>query len=381
MSGIRGKTIVAGVGMAGVGEAPGRTAQDLLAEASVAALADAGLTLRDVDGLFTAQVGRHMPTLEIAEYLGIQPPVNLGTNTGGNSAIDHLLWAAMALDAGLCDVALICYGNNPRTRPAFSGPFDTTPYEARYEPRDPISSYALAAARHMHEFGTTREQLAAVAVSSRRWSQHHPLATKREPLTIEDVLASRMLCDPLTVLDCCLVTDGAGAVVLTRAERAPDLPHPAVHVLGVGSGLTHRHISQMPRLVETAAVTSGARAFAMAGLRPTDIDVVQLYDAFTINVLLFLENLGFVKPGEAGAFVAAGSIAPGGGLPVNTNGGGLSFAHSGMYGVFTVIEAVEQLRGTARGLQVGAPTTALCHGNGGVLSAESTAILATAAAL
>lgn len=378
---IRGKAIIAGVGLAGIGRAPGYEAVELLAQASSKALADAGLTMKDVDGLFVAQVARHMPTLEVAEYLGIDPPVNVGTNMGGNSAIDHVLWAAMALDAGLCNVALVAYGNNPRSKPAFSGPFDTTTHETRYHPRDPISSYALAAARHMYEYGTTREQLAAVAVASREWATHNPLATKRERITVADVLASRMLADPITVLDCCLVTDGAGAIVMTRPDRAKDLDHDAVYVLGVGTGQTHRHISQMPDLTQTGAVTSGRRAFEMAKLTPEDVDVLQLYDAFTINVLLFLENLGFVKPGESGAFVESGAIAPGGSLPVNTNGGGLSFCHSGMYGIFTLVEAVQQLRGDAPGLQLDSPTVALCHGNGGVLSAESTAILGTEATL
>ncbi len=233
----------------------------------------------------------------------------------------------------------------------------------------------------MHDFGTTRQQLAAVAVAARQWAQRNPIAFARDPLTLEDVLSSRMICDPLSVLDCCLVTDGAGALVMTRADRARDLKRPPVYLLGCASAQTHRQISQMPDLTVTAAASSGPRAFAMAQLGPHEVDVLQLYDAFTINVLLFLEDLGFCKKGEAGAFVAAGAIAPGGSLPVNTNGGGLSCVHPGMYGIFTLIEAVEQLRGSAGERQIHGANVALAHGNGGMLSAQTTAILGTAAVL
>ncbi len=320
-----------------------------------------------------------LPTLAVGEYLGIRPAVAVGTNTGGNSFVDHVLWAALALQTGQCSVALICYGSNQRT--GKGTPPDAPPYEVRYNPREPITSYALAAARHMHQYGTTREQLAAVAVSARQWAQRNPLAFARDPLTLEDVLASRMVCDPLSVLDCCLVTDGAGALVMTRADRARDLKRSPVYLLGCASAQTHRQISQMPDLTVTAAAASGPRAFEMAGLQPHDVDVLQLYDAFTINVLLFLEDLGFCRKGEAGAFVAEGGIAPGGALPVNTNGGGLSCMHPGMYGIFTLIEAVEQLRGNAGDRQIPNAQVALAHGNGGLLSAQSTAILGVQAVL
>jgi acetyl-CoA acetyltransferase len=344
-----------------------------------AALEDAGLSLRDVDGLFTANMANILPTLTTGEYLGIRPVVAVGTNTGGNSFVDHLQWAAHALHARLCDVALICYGSNQRT--GKNAPPDPPPYETPYQPRDPISSYALAAARHMHVYGTTRRQLACVAVAARQWAQRNPLAFARDPLSVEDVLASRMICDPISLLDCCLVTDGAGAVVLVRAERGAHQRQTPIYLLGCASAQTHRQISQMPDLTVTAAAQSGPRAFAQAGLTPSDIDVVQLYDAFTINVLLFLEDLGFCQKGEAGALVEGGAIAPGGALPVNTNGGGLSCVHPGMYGIFTIIEAVEQLRGTAGERQVLGAQTALVHGNGGMLSAQSTAIFGTAAVL
>jgi acetyl-CoA acetyltransferase len=376
---IRGAAAFTGIGLAGIGLAPGYSHLDLIGLAVHDALDDAGLKLDDIDGLFPANMANILPTLAVGEYLGIRPKVAVGTNTGGNSLIDHTQWAALALQAGLCDVALICYGSNQRT--GKSAPPDQPPYEAPYHSRDPITSYALAAARHMHQYGTTREQLAAVAVAARQWAQRNPRAFARDPLSLSDVLASRMVCDPLSVLDCCLVTDGAGAAIMTLADRARDLKQPPVYLLGCASAQSHRQISQMPDLTVTAASQSGPRAFAMAGLSARDVDVLQLYDAFTINVILFLEDLGFCERGAAGPLVASGAIAPGGKLPVNTNGGGLSCVHPGMYGMFALIEAVEQLRGGAGERQVANANIALAHGNGGMLSAQTTAILGTAAVL
>jgi acetyl-CoA acetyltransferase len=231
----------------------------------------------------------------------------------------------------------------------------------------------------MHQYGTTREDLAHIAVAARQWAQLNPLAHARDPLSIEQVLDSRLVSDPLSVLDCCLVTDGGGALVLVRSERARDFPKPPVYVLGAAAATWHRQIGSMPDLTVTAAAESGPRAFAMAGLAPKDVDVLELYDAFTINTLLFLEDLGFCAKGEGGAFVRNGRIAPGGVLPVNTNGGGLSCCHPGMYGMFLLIEAVQQLRAEAGDRQVPNAEIALCHGNGGVLSSQVTALLGTAA--
>ena len=373
---LRGKSAIVGTGHAGFGEAPGLTACDIMAEAGLAALGDAGLRLPDVDGLFCTMMEDGMPALMAAEYLGIRPRFVEGTMTGGSSFVNYITAATMALEAGLCGVALIVYGSNQRSS---SGKLVTAsrppPYEQMYRPRYPISAYALAAARHMHEFGTTREQLADVAVAARAWAKHNPEAFARGDLTREDVLASRMVSDPLTVRDCCLVTDGGGAVVMVRSERARDFPKPPVYVLASAAESTHRQISQMPDFTVTAARESGARAFAAAKVAPSDIDVVELYDAFTINTILFLEDLGFCKKGEGGAFVADGRIAPDGALPVNTNGGGLSCVHPGMYGIFTVIEATRQIRGDAPGLQIGNVDLALAHGNGGTLSSQVTAIL------
>ena len=373
---LRGKSAIVGTGHAGFGEAHGLTSFDVMAQSALAALGDAGLKLSDVDGLFCTMMEDSMPALMAAEYLGIQPRFIDGTMSGGSSFVNYLTSATMALDAGLCDVALIVYGSNQRTA---SGKLVTASrppaYEAPYNPRYPISGYAMAAARHMHEYGTTREQLADVAVAARAWARHNPEAFERGPLTREDVLGARMVGDPLTVRDCCLVTDGGGAIVMVRADRARDFPKAPVYVLGSAAESSHRQISQMKDFTVTAARDSGARAFATAGVTPADIQAVELYDAFTINTILFLEDLGFCAKGDGGAFVQGGRIAPGGALPVNTNGGGLSCVHPGMYGIFTVIEAARQIRGDAPGIQLKDIDLALAHGNGGVLSSQVTAIL------
>jgi acetyl-CoA acetyltransferase len=274
---------------------------------------------------------------------------------------------------------LLTYGSNQRSSGgALSTPARPSSFEAPYRPLFPASGYALAAARHMHEFGTTREQLAAVAVAARQWASTNPEAFAKGDLTIEDCLSSRMISSPLTRSDFCLVTDGAAAIVLTRSNRARDSRKPAVELLGAAAATSHQHITSMPDLTVTAAKDSGSRAFTQAGIRPADVDVVQLYDAFTINTILFLEDLGFCEKGEGGPFVASGAIAPGGTLPVNTNGGGLSCVHPGMYGLFAIVEAVRQLRGEAANQIIGAEM-ALAHTNGGTLSSEATAIFARAA--
>lgn len=373
---LRGKSAIVGTGHAGFGEAHGLTAYDVMAQSALAALGDAGLKLSDVDGLFCTMMEDSMPALMAAEYLGIQPRFIDGTMTGGSSFVNYLTSATMALEAGLCDVALIVYGSNQRTTSGRLVTASRPPaYEAPYNPRYPISAYAMAAARHMHEYGTTRENLADVAVAARAWAQANPEAFERGPLSREDVLGARMVGDPLTVRDCCLVTDGGGAIVMVRAERARDFPKAPVYVLGSAAESSHRQISQMKDFTVTAARESGARAFAAAGVSSSDIQAVELYDAFTINTILFLEDLGFCAKGEGGAFVGDGRIAPGGALPVNTNGGGLSCVHPGMYGIFTVIEAARQIRGDAPGIQLNDIDLALAHGNGGVLSSQVTAIL------
>lgn len=379
----RGRTAVAGAATFGMGSAPGYSAMELLAKASLAAIADAGLKVSDIDAVFSMMPQDPFCALTVPEYLGIRPKLTESTRTGGSAFQIHAMWAALALDAGLCDAVLICYGSNQRSASgglATSGgiPF---PYESIYKPRNPPSAYALAAARHMHQYGTTREHLAEVAVAARKWAQLNPDAFMRDPMTLDEALSARMVSDPLTVRDCCLTTDGAAAVVMTRADRARDLAQPPAFLLGAASATSHRSISAMPDLTLTCAVEAGARAYAQAGVTAADIDVLEVYDAFTINTILFLEDLGFCPKGEGGRFVADGGIAPGGRLPVNTNGGGLSCVHPGMYGLFTMVEAVTQIRGAAGARQIPNAELALAHGNGGMLSSQSVAIFGSEATL
>jgi acetyl-CoA acetyltransferase len=380
---LRGGAAVVGVAESDLGEVGGGfTPLDLIGQATSRALDDAGLEKEDVDGLFSASAYYHIPTLSVGEYLGIRPRYSDATNMGGSSFVSHLFHAAAAIEAGLCEVALIAYGSTQRSASGrlVSGS-EALPYEAPYEPRYPVSAYALAASRHMYEYGTTREQLAEVAVAAREWAKLNPKAFMRDDLSVEDVIGSRMVSSPLSVLDCCLVTDGGGAALVTSAERARDLARPPVYLLGAGEAHWHRNISQMPDLTTSAAAESGPRAYEMAGLGPSDMHVVVLYDAFTINTVLFLEDLGFCEKGEGGPFVSGGRISPGGELAVNTNGGGLSYNHPGMYGLLLIVEAVRQLRGECGERQVADANTALVHGNGGVLSSQVTAILGSEEAL
>jgi acetyl-CoA acetyltransferase len=382
---LRGSAAIAGVATFGCGEAHGFSEMELLARSAHAAVADAGLKMSDIDGLCTASVGSTMWPMTVVEYLGIRPTFVDGTMVGGSSFIAHLLPAMHALQSGQCNAVLVCYGSTQRTATFGRSEIakarrwmDPQPYETPYEPFNPPSAYALATSRHMHQYGTTRRDLAEVAVAARAWARLNPEAFMRDPLSIEDVLNARMISDPLSVRDCCLVTDGGGAYVLVRGDRAKDLRSKPVYVLGNGTAVWNRQISAMHDLTVTAATQSGREAYAMAGLGAKDMDVVELYDAFTINTLLFLEDLGFCAKGESGAFVRDGGIAPGGHLPVNTNGGGLSCVHPGMYGIFALIEAVRQLRGECGDRQVAGAQTAIAHGNGGTLSSQSTAVLGTA---
>ena len=381
---LRGKVAIAGVGQAGLGQATGFSEMEILVQAAHRAVSDAGLTMQDIDGITTASVASTMWVMPVIEHLGIKPTFIDSTMIGGSSFVAHLMPAIHALESGQCNAVLVCYGSTQRTSTlsrAVIGnmrkQMDPQPYESPYNPLNPLSSYALVAARHMHDYGTTRENLAEVAVAARKWAQLNPEALMRDPLSIEDVLNSKMVSDPLTVRDCCLVTDGAGAFVLVRADRAKSLKQKPVYVLGNSTAIWNRQISSMHDLTVTAAQQSGRIAFEMAQVKPSDIDVVELYDAFTINTILFLEDLGFCKKGEGGAFVSGGRIAPGGELPVNTNGGGLSCTHPGMYGIFIMIEAVRQLRGSCDERQVKDAKLAVVHGNGGTLSSQSTAILGT----
>jgi acetyl-CoA acetyltransferase len=376
----RGSAAIVGVAESDLGEVTtGMSVVDLMAQGVQRALADCGLTMADVDGVFAAAGQSRMPSTALCEYLQLKPRYQDCTMMGGSSFMTHVAHAQAAIEAGLCEVAVIAYGSTQRSAGRKNtAPREYNPYETPYRPVAPAGANALAASRHMHQYGTTREQLAQIAVAARQWALLNPAAWEKTPLTIEQVLGSRMVSSPLTVRDCCLVTDGGGALVMTSAARAKTLPKPPAYVLGTGETISHQNISSMPDLTVTGAASSGAQAYAMAGLKPQDIDVVEVYDAFTITTLLFLEDLGFCPKGEGGRFVADGAIAPGGRLPVNTNGGGLSYCHPGMYGLFVLMEAVRQLRGECGARQVQGCETAIAHGNGGVLSSQSTVVLGNA---
>jgi acetyl-CoA acetyltransferase len=380
VSSLRGKSAIVGIGHFGLGRSPGLSPMDLIAGATAKALADAGLKLSDIDGVCGGTLYHMFPTLSISEYLGIRPLWADSDSTGGSSFLSHLLQATMAIEAGLCTTVLIAYGSNLKQAGNF-GLNELPKFETVYGMTSPLPGYAMCAARHMHEFGTTREQMAEVAVAARQWAMLHPEATMRTPLTIDDVLASPLVADPLSRLDCCLMTDGGAAIIVTSAPRARDLKQPPVVFLGGAGATWSREVSQIPDFCTTPTADSAPRALRMAGVNLRDVDIVQLYDAFTINTIMFLEDMGFCKKGEGGAFVSGGRIAPGGSLPVNTNGGGLSFAHPGMYGLFTLIEATEQLRGTAGKRQIAGAEIAIAHGNGCTFSHEFTTILGSATTL
>ncbi|HEX4111053.1 MAG TPA: acetyl-CoA acetyltransferase [Stellaceae bacterium] len=379
---LRGSVAVVGIGLTPFGELPGRTHLEIMGEAIHNALADAGIDKNQVDGIFGSNFADPLGAILYPEYFGLKNiKVMDSTNIGGSSFNNAMQDAAAALHLGLCDVALIAYGSNSRTGGRRGGPGFGRSFDAPYKPRQPVNSYALAAARHMYQYGTTKEQLAQVAVAARQWAQKNPRAFMREKLTVEECLKSRMVVDPFGVRDCCLVTDGGAAMVVVRADRAKDFPNAAVYLLGIGAATTHNDISQMPDLTVTAVAQAAPRAYAMAGVTVEDVDVIEVYDAFTINTILFLEDFGFCRKGEGGPFVAAGNIAPGGKHPLNTNGGGLSCVHPGMYGMFLMIEAVEQLRGVAGERQIEGAEIALCNGNGGYLSSQVTLVFGTQATL
>jgi len=349
------------------------------------ALADAGLTVDEVDGIC---YGGMAPG--ISEYLGISPRFVDGTMTGGSSYELHVEHAAAAIAAGLCEVVVGVYAATPRgdrargsgRRPGPPpGPNAMLDWEMPYGLRMPMGAYALSASRHMAVYGTTPEQLAQIAVDTRRWAALNPRARYRELITVDDVLASPLQASPLHLLDCCLVTDGAGAFVMTSAARAGDLAKAPIYVLGAATYSDHSMITAMPDLAVTAGAISGPAAFKHAGVTPDDVDLLMGYDSFTITALLHLEDLGFCAKGEGGAFVEDGRLGPGGSLPMNTNGGGLSYTHPGQYGMFLLVEAVRQLRGECGPRQVPDAQIAVAHGSGGVLSTMGTIVLGTGATL
>jgi acetyl-CoA acetyltransferase len=379
---MRGQIAVVGISEVDTFKTEARSPVGLMAEASRLAIEDAGLRKSDIDGLFTASAYYSNPSLTFSEYFQLFPRYSDSTVIGGCSFEAHVGHAAAAISAGLCDYALVTYGSTQRSdRGKLVSLAEWSPYELPYGLMHPISVIGMIAQRHMHEFGTTPEQLAAAAVSARAWALNNPRAPYPTPLTVDDVLSSPLISSPLHKLDCCLVTDGGASVVLTSAERARDLKNPPVYVLGFGEAHDHRNIIGMADLTSTRAADSAQRAYSMAGLGPKDVDTAHVYDAFTISLMILLEDLGFCAKGEVGSFVESGSIAPGGSLPLNTNGGGLSYTHPGMLGMFLLTEAVTQLRGRAGDRQVRDAQTSLVHGMGLTLGAHATVLLGTERAL
>ena len=363
--------------IAGVHEFPERkTARSVLeiqAMSARAALDDAGLTPRDVDGFFTAGSGGIGP-LPTLDYLTLTPRYVDGTTIGGSSFVAHVHHAAAAIAEGRCRVALVTYGSTARsqgiavgTRGRAAGEY-VDQFEAIYG-TSTVALYALVAQRHMHIYGTTGRQLAAIAVACRRHAGLNPFALYRDPITVDDVVASPMIASPLHLLDCCVITDGGGAVVVVHPEIARDLAKPPVRILGAAEAIAHTAAGQRDYLVSAAAQT-GPRAFGEAGIARDAIDLAMIYDSFTITVLVTLEDLGFCEKGEGGPFVEHGRLELGGALPMNTDGGGLSSNHPGMRGIFLIVEAVRQLRSEAGPRQVPDCRLALVHGTGGALGAR-----------
>jgi acetyl-CoA acetyltransferase len=359
-----------------LGTLPGKSQLALHLEAITNAIRDAGLRVADVDGLFTA--GQHSPAL-LGEALGITPRYVDGTSVGGCSFIIMVEHAVAALHHGLCDVAVISHGESGRSGVGVTRSRDTSlsgQFEIPYGFGAAPTYFGLITTRHMYEYGTTLEQWAQVAVSTRAWACLNPKAMYRKPITVADVLNSRPVCYPFNLLNICLVTDAGGAVVLTRADRARDCAKKPVYVRGAGEATEHVSLTQMRTLTTSEATRlSGAKAFAMAGVSHGDFDHLMLYDAFTSGPPIMLESLGFAKPGEGVSFFMEGRSTPGGSLPINTNGGGLSYTHTGMYGIFPIIEATRQLRGECGARQVPGVRLSLVNGMGGMLSAAGTLVL------
>jgi acetyl-CoA C-acetyltransferase len=365
-----GRVAIAGVYEHPARFAPDKTSYQLQAESARGALADAGLTIRDVDGFCTSGVGP-IGILSLAQHLDLHPRWLDSQAIGGSSFVSHCLHAAAAITAGLCDVVLVTYGSSAASERfaigTGGGGLGDPPdhFELPFGPTI-VGSYALVAQRHMHEYGTTSEQLAEIAVTMRRHAGLNPQAKYRDAITVEDVLASRIISSPLHLLDCCIISDGGGALVLTSVERARDLAKSPVVILGGAEAVQHHGIGRRD-VLEIAAGQSGPLAFQRAGVTPGDVDCAMVYDSYTITVLATLEALGFCKPGEGGAFCADGRIGLGGTLPVNTDGGGLSSNHPGMRGMFLLIEATRQLRRERGPAQVPDAELACVHGTGGML--------------
>ncbi len=387
---LRGSVALVGMGETQVGSLPERGSTEICAEAARLALADAGIGKDRIDGLVTCNpwVEPHLYHAEMfAEYMQIFPKFCMTLNAGGATSLAAVHRAAAMIVTGACESVLITHGDNARTgmTPREVGEKMTTTMHPQFELPYGVpltNGYAMAARAHMHEFGTTPEQLAAVAVTARLHASLNPAAEMRDPIGIDDVLNSPVVADPLHALDCSLWSDGGAAVVVVAAERARDFPNKPVFFLGAGEGHWHEHLFQTRSLTSSAASESGPRALAMAGVGPVEVDFAEIYDCFTNVAIVELEDLGFCPKGEGGPFVADGNVALGGTLPINTHGGLLSHSHTGHPGsMFSLTEGITQLRGNGAARQVANAEVGLIHGQGGVLSSHCTLILGTESTL
>ena len=363
-----------------MGVIPGLSQIQLHADAALNAMTDAGIGPGDIDGVATAGES----PMSIAHYLGITPTYVDGTSVGGCSFMLHVRHAAAAINEGLATTVLITHGESGRSgigRGGFGGAAASLSgqFEAPFGPAGPPTMFTIPVLRYMKQYGLTHEQLAMVAVVQREWAGKNPRATFQDPITVDDVLNSRMIAYPFHLLECCLVTDGGGALILASAERARDFPTKPIYILGTGESVETPMISQMEDFTSSRAFrVSGKKAFDEAGISQGDVDHLMVYDAFAHLPIYGLEDLGFVKPGEAGAFIEAGNTRPGGKLPLNTNGGGLSYMHSGMYGMYALQESVRQMRGVAAA-QVPGAKVSVSHGVGGMFAASGTIIMSNEA--
>lgn len=381
---LRNRAVIVGVGESDIGRLPHMTGLGLNAQAARRAIKDAGISHRDIDGLLTAYSFTEpyfMLGSVLAEYLGIKPTFGSSIIAGGASPTVMLHHATQAVETGAASMVLVCAGENRATGmsrdetvsalTAVGHPYFEAPYGVGIP-----SLYALVASAYMARYGTTVEQMAAVSANTRANALKHPNAHMKTPLSVEEVLASKPISDPLKLYDCCLISDAGGAFIVTTPERAQDLPGKPIYLAGIGEAHTHEHLISAPSLTEFGAVISGQRAYDMAGLGPQDMDVAMLYDCFSIVPIIEMEELGLAPRGEGGAFFAEGHAAIGGKLPVNTHGGMLSHAHAGAVGgLMGIIEAVRQLRGEADARQTRGAKAAIVHGEGGILSSHCTAIL------
>ncbi|MDC0236963.1 thiolase [Gammaproteobacteria bacterium] len=361
-----------------LGRIPHLSQLQLHADAALNAMSDAKIKPSDIDGVATAGAS---PT-EIVHYLGIEPRWADGTSVGGCSFMLHVRHAVAAIEAGHCKTVLITHGESGRSGVGRGGFFGggggaslAGQFEMPYGPNGPTTMFTVGVLRYMKEFGLTHEQLASVAVVQREWAGLNPRAMYREPITVADVLESKMIAYPFHKLECCLVTDGGGALILTAAERAIDFPTKPVYILGTGESVETPMISQMQDLTTSRSFRiAGADAMQSAGIGHDDVDHLMVYDAFAHLPIYGLEDLGFVGRGEAGAFIEDGHTRPGGALPLNTNGGGLSYMHSGMYGMYALQESVRQIRGTAAA-QVTDAEVSVCLGVGGMFAASGCIVM------